>query len=93
MNIGTNRWSFKPEVGISKTAGPWTLEVSAAAMFFTVNDEFFGGNRRVQDPLYSAQAHASYGFGPRSPARGHAAGGDAVGRGADPAGGSQPTTP
>ena len=26
VNIGTNRWSFKPEVGISQAAGPWTVE-------------------------------------------------------------------
>jgi hypothetical protein len=62
VNIGTNRWSFKPEFGISKTVGPWTLELSAAATFFTVNKEFFNGNRREQDPLYSAQAHVIYGF-------------------------------
>jgi len=62
VNIGTNRWSFKPEVGISKTTGPWTLELSAAATFFTVNDDFFNGLRREQDPLYSTQAHAIYGF-------------------------------
>jgi hypothetical protein len=62
VNIGTNRWSFKPEVGISKTTGPWTLELSAAATFFTANDEFFGRNRREQDPIYSTQAHAIYGF-------------------------------
>lgn len=62
VNIGTNRWSFKPEVGISKTAGPWTLELSGAATFFTVNDDFYGGNRREQDPIYSAQAHVIYGF-------------------------------
>ena len=23
INIGTNRWSFKPEVGVSKAIGPW----------------------------------------------------------------------
>jgi len=62
VNIGTNRWSFKPEVGISKTTGPWTLELSAAATFFTVNGDFFNGLRREQDPLYSTQAHAIYGF-------------------------------
>jgi hypothetical protein len=62
VNIGTNRWSFKPELGISKTTGPWTLELSAAATFFTVNDDFFGGNRREQDPIYSAQAHVVHGF-------------------------------
>jgi hypothetical protein len=62
VNIGTNRWSFKPELGISKTTGPWTLELSAAATIFTVNDDFFGGNRREQDPIYSAQAHVIHGF-------------------------------
>ena len=62
VNIGTNRWSFKPEVGISKTAGPWTLEAAAAVTFYTVNDDFYGGNKREQDPLYSTQGHVIYGF-------------------------------
>lgn len=62
VNIGTNRWSFKPELGISKALGPLTLEFSAAATLFTDNPDFFGGNRRSQDPLYSAQGHAIYGF-------------------------------
>jgi len=62
VNIGTNRWSFKPEVGVSKAVGPWTLEVAAAAMFFTDNDEFFGGNALTQDPIYSLQGHLIYGF-------------------------------
>jgi len=62
VNIGTNRWSFKPEVGVSKAVGPWTLEIAAAAMFFTDNDEFFGGNALTQDPIYSLQGHLIYGF-------------------------------
>ncbi|TMH31593.1 MAG: transporter [Betaproteobacteria bacterium] len=62
VNIGTNRWSFKPEVGISKAEGPWTLELTAAATLFTDNKDFFGGNTRSQDPLYSIQAHAIYNF-------------------------------
>jgi hypothetical protein len=62
VNIGTNRWSFKPELGISQAAGPWTLELQAAATFFTDNKDFFGGNTRAQDPIYSLQGHAIYGF-------------------------------
>jgi hypothetical protein len=62
INLGTNRWSFKPEVGISKAVGRWTLEATAAATFYTVNDDFFNGNRRQQDPLYSMQGHAIYAF-------------------------------
>ena len=62
VNIGTNRWSFKPEIGISQAMGPWTLELQAAASFFTDNTDFFGGNTRSQDPIYSLQGHAIYGF-------------------------------
>jgi hypothetical protein len=62
VNIGTNRWSFKPELGISQALGPWTLEASAAASFFTDNDEFFGGQTRSQDPVYSLRGHAIYSF-------------------------------
>ena len=62
INIGTNRWSFKPEVGISKAIGPWTLEGKAAATIYTDNDDFLGGNTLSQDPLYSLQAHLIYGF-------------------------------
>lgn len=62
VNIGTNRWSFKPAVGISKAVGPWTMEFEAAATFYTDNTGFFGGNTHSQDPLYSFQGHVIYGF-------------------------------
>ena len=62
VNVGTNRWSFRPEIGASKVLGPWTLEGSFAVTLYTTNDEFFNGNRREQDPLYSVRAHAIYNF-------------------------------
>jgi hypothetical protein len=62
VNLSTNRWSFKPELGISKTLGRWTLEAAAAATLYTDNEEFFQGNTRSQDPLYSLQAHAIHSF-------------------------------
>ncbi|MEF8718568.1 MAG: transporter [Candidatus Accumulibacter necessarius] len=61
VNIGTNRWSFKPEVGISQAAGPWTVEFQAAGTFFADNKDFFGGSTRSQDPIYSLQGHVIYG--------------------------------
>lgn len=33
VNLGNNRWSFKPELGISKRLGPVTLELSGAGTF------------------------------------------------------------
>ncbi|MGH9870318.1 MAG: transporter [Candidatus Polarisedimenticolia bacterium] len=62
VNIGTHRWSFKPEVGVSKALGRWTLEATAGATLFTDNTDFFGGITRSQDPLYSLQAHVIYSF-------------------------------
>jgi hypothetical protein len=62
INIGGNRWSFKPELGVSKAAGAWTLEGKLAATFFTANDDFFGGGRREQDPIVAVQGNVIYGF-------------------------------
>ena len=64
VNIGTNRWSFRPEVGISKALGRWTLEAAVGVTFFTDNDEFLGTNVRRQDPLYGVQGHLLYNFSP-----------------------------
>jgi hypothetical protein len=59
VNIGTNRWSFKPEIGLSKTWGPVTVELAPSVTFFTDNDDFVG--RTVQrDPLYGVQGHVIY---------------------------------
>jgi hypothetical protein len=62
INIGTNRWSIKPEVGISKAAGPWTFEFIAGAILYTDNKHFNGGNTRSEEPLYLSQGHAIYSF-------------------------------
>jgi hypothetical protein len=61
VNLGTNRWSFKPELGVSKALGPVTLELAAAAILFTDNDDFLGRTRE-QDPLYSFQGNVIYQF-------------------------------
>jgi outer membrane putative beta-barrel porin/alpha-amylase len=62
INIGVNRWVVRPELGASKAAGQWTLEISAGPSLYTHNKEFFGGHTRSQRPLYSSQAHAIYSF-------------------------------
>jgi hypothetical protein len=60
VNLGSNRWSFKPEVGLSKPKGRWTLEVAGGVWLFTPNNNFFGGSRREQKPLTSLQGHVIY---------------------------------
>jgi hypothetical protein len=60
VNIGTNRWSVKPELGISKTFGPVTLELETSVTFYTDNTDFLGGKTLEKDPLYAVQGHVIY---------------------------------
>ncbi len=63
LNLGTNRWSVKPELGISKRMGQVTLELAGGVRFFTDNEDFLDGKIRSQDPIYSVQGHLIYNFG------------------------------
>jgi len=66
VNIGSNRWSFKPELGVSVPAGRWTLETYGGCWIFTANDAFYPGTAaRQQAPVASLQAHVSYSMRPR----------------------------
>ena len=62
INLGTNRWSFKPEVGLSQAWGKWVVEAMAGVWFFTDNTDFVGGRTREQDPIVATQVHVTYKF-------------------------------
>src|SRR3954471_6742904 len=63
VNLGSNRWSVKPELGLSQALGPWTVEFAASATWYSRNDEYFQGNALEQDPIYSGQLHLTRQFG------------------------------
>jgi hypothetical protein len=67
INIGTHRWSFKPEVALSQPIGKrWLLDVYSGVWLFTANNSFYpGGSAREQAPLGSFQVHISYNITPR----------------------------
>lgn len=72
INIGANRWGFKPEFGYSQKWGNWVLDAYAGVWFFTTNSEFFSHNRffpgtntQSQAPMGSFEGHLSYDFKPR----------------------------
>jgi Putative MetA-pathway of phenol degradation len=64
INLGTNRWAIKPELGFSQPVGKWTFEIYAGLWLFETNENFFGGKVRQQDPLASYQAHVVYSLRP-----------------------------
>lgn len=63
VNIGNHRWFVKPDIGISKAWGPFTLEISTGVLFFTDNNDFFGSKTLEQDPIYTSQIHTTFSFG------------------------------
>jgi hypothetical protein len=65
INLGSNRWAFKPELGYSQPLGRWWLDIYAGVWLFTTNHDFYGGQTRAQDPLAVAQGHVGYTFRPR----------------------------
>ena len=63
VNIGTNRWSLKPDIGLSKSIGAFILDFTAGVTFYSKNDDYFGGKTREQEPIYDTQTNLSYNFG------------------------------
>ncbi len=59
INLGTNRFAFKPEFGLSHARGKWLLELAGGIWLFSSNDNF-QGSVRTQDPIGSLQGHVSY---------------------------------
>ena len=72
INLGGNRWAFKPELGYSGRFGNFVLDGYAAVWLFTKNPEFFSRNQyfagtraQTQEPIVAFETHISYDFKPR----------------------------
>ena len=63
INWGTNRWSFKPELGYSQRWNKWVFDGYTGVWFFTTNHEFYPGKvSSAQKPMGSFETHLSYDF-------------------------------
>jgi hypothetical protein len=67
VNLGANRWAFKPEIGVSRLVrSRWTIDGYAGVWMATANDEFYpGASTRTQRRIVALQAHVSYTARPR----------------------------
>ena len=72
VNLGTNRWSIKPELGLSRRKNHWVADFYMGVWLFTENPEFFshnavypGTNTQTQNPLGAIEGHLSYDVKPR----------------------------
>lgn len=62
INLGSARWGVRPEVAISRPAGPrWLIDLYAGVWMFTKNGAYFPGSSvRTQAPMGAFQGHISY---------------------------------
>jgi hypothetical protein len=60
LNLGENRYIFRPQLGFVHTRGHWSYELTGSVFLYTDNDEFFGNDKREQEPLYALQTHLVY---------------------------------
>ena len=65
LNLGSDRWVFKPEIALSHPFGPeqkWQVDAYANAYFYTDNTSYHGREILRQEPLPGFEGHLSYSF-------------------------------
>ncbi|AEV98497.1 hypothetical protein A4D02_21905 [Niastella koreensis] len=62
INIGNNRWAFKPELGASRRFGQIYADGYLGWWFYTKNSDFLITKVLEQRPLFTTQLHGSYYF-------------------------------
>lgn len=60
INLGSNRWSVRGEIGVSRALGKWAVELATSVWVFGNNDDFFGGQHLSQEDLYVIKSHLVY---------------------------------
>ena len=81
INLGANRFTFRPQLGMVHNRGKWSLELTGAVWLYTDNDDFYNEYRLEQDPLFTLQTHLVYTFRPGlwlSASAGYAYGGEST---------------
>jgi outer membrane putative beta-barrel porin/alpha-amylase len=61
INAGSHRWAAKPELGIAKRWGRWTMDLYAGAWLYRDNTKFFpGSNTKGQTSVGAGEAHLTH---------------------------------
>ncbi len=72
INYSSNRWAFKPEVGLSRRWGHWVVDAYSGVWLYMKNPKFFCENKynsgvteQTQSPILAFEGHLSYDVRPR----------------------------
>ena len=64
INLGSNRFTFRPQFGVVRTRGKWSIEATGIVALYSDNTDFYNGQKLEQNPLYSIHSHLIYTFRP-----------------------------
>lgn len=64
INLGTNRWTVRPQLGVTHMRGEWTGELTGSVFLYGDNNSFWKEAKLENNPLWALQAHLIYAFKP-----------------------------
>lgn len=57
INLGNNRFVFRPQLGMIHYWGDWSFELTGSVFLYTLNPDFFNNAEREQRPTFTMQSH------------------------------------
>jgi len=57
INLGSNRFVFRPQAGMIHYWGQWSFELTGSVFLYTRNPDFFNNSERRQRPTFAMQTH------------------------------------
>ena len=57
INLGSNRFTFRPQIGVSHRIDKWYIEGYTSLWLFTKNGDFWGGKELLQNPIIAGKIH------------------------------------
>jgi hypothetical protein len=62
INVGRNRYTARPQVGVLHQRGPWSFELTGSVYVFSKNTDYLDSITLSQDPMFALQAHVTRNF-------------------------------
>ena len=57
LNLGQNRFIFRPQIGMLHHWKNWSYELSGSVFLYSKNEDFSNGKTRKQNAVFAAQTH------------------------------------
>ncbi|MCX7551877.1 transporter [Xanthomarina sp. F2636L] len=62
LNLGSNTFVFRPQIGMTHNWSSWSYELSTSVFIYTNNNDFYIDQTKKQKPLFAIQTHLTKQF-------------------------------